>query len=310
MDNSPWTAEDDAYIVWSFFMQPIAGICDHLGIPNGRSPKFLQQRFFEIMNDDVLMNRVYEYVEGDLVCYKRVKFSPYEEFQVLNAERLLKTTTPTRLIDVFWPCFHATRSGSSIVAHTFLLQNRNIRTFKQIHQSYIKWKDSLVKGTSESELVKLSLTEEDLMPFLKGYVGNESKTAQTFLTVESMIDKVAEGFRPRDYYALGGAGSPFYISKQVAVIGRRAFGNQVDVDLATYKKVSRVHAEISLCSDLNFYIECKGRNIIVNGEVFVTGEFVRLNHGDLIDIGGYACIFVENTELMKQERNSDVDETD
>ena len=299
-----WTAEQDAYVAWSFFMQPIAGICDHLSIPDGRPVNVLQERFFEIMNSRALQQRVYEAANGDLIQFKRVKFSRYEEFQAINAQRMLATTNPLKILEAFGPCFHLTRSTSSIVAHCFLMQSHGVGSFRSQLSNYTKWKEGLVKPNAMARLVEVPTTVKDLDPFVRRKEPDMRKIVRNFKTVGQVWNHALGNFRKGDYFALRGPGQRFLCNEKTTVIGRNTQDNHVDVDLAPLKlpKVSRVHAVINLCSDLNFYMECKGRSVIVNGIVFMKGEWVRISNGDLLDIGGYACIFIEHTTYMQELR--------
>lgn len=299
-----WTPEQDAYVVWSFFMQPIAGLCDYLSIPDGRPVSELQDRFFEIMSSQSLQQRAYQAANGDLIQLKRVKFSRYEEFQAINAQRMLGTTNPYKILEAFGPCFHLTRSTSSIVAHCFLLQSHGCQTFKAQLTNYTRWCDSLVKPAAMSRLVEIPTTTRELDRFVWRKEPDRRRVVRNFKTVGQVWNHALGTFRKGDYFALRGPGNMFLCNKKITTIGRSGPDRTIDVDLKPFKlgQVSRVHAVISLCSDGMFYVECKGKNIIVNGIVFLAGEWIRLAHGDLLDIGGYPCLFIEHQEHMEELR--------
>jgi hypothetical protein len=300
LDEEDWTAEEDTYCVWSFFMNPVGQLCDHTGVPNNRPVSSLQLRYSQIMSSSALQDRVVQYCHGDVVRFRRVKFTKLEDYAFLNAQRLLHTTNAAKILEMFTSCFHPSRSVSSVAARANLNSVRGVQSWSAQYAIYCKLKNSIAKDVPDEELVPIATRPADLVPFVRKS-GSMLRPENFFEAVGQLSTHIQPRFSPCDFCALRGPGKAIFIAKAKVTIGRRTHSSVVDVDL-NLKKVSRVHAVISFCTDLRFYIEVLGPMVLVNGELFVTGNVVRLNHGDVVDIGTYVCMFVEHVDLMDKLR--------
>jgi hypothetical protein len=302
VDDEDWTAEEDAYCVWSFFMNPVGQLCDHSGVPNNRPVSDLQRRYLQIMSSPDLQDRVLRYSHGDVIRFRRVKFTKLEDYAFLNAQRLLHTTNAAKILELFTSCFHPSRSVSSITARANLNSVRGVQSWSAQYAIYCKLKNSIARDVPSDQLVPIPTQPADLVPFIRKS-GCMLRPENFFETVGQLSSHIQSRFSPCDFYALRGPGKAIFLSKAKVMIGRRTHSSVVDVDL-NLKKVSRVHAVISFCTDLRFYIEVLGPMVLVNGELFVAGNVVRLQHGDVVDIGTYLFMFVEHVDLMDKLRGA------
>jgi hypothetical protein len=106
-------------------------------------------------------------------------------------------------------------------------------------------------------------------------------------------------FEPKYIAALFGRNGIEMIQKTIVTLGRISPYAKPDIDLANYRvqSVARVHCAISLRSDLCFYLEVIGRDVVVDGQLFYKGQFVRLNDEAIVDICGIPFLFFENPML-------------
>jgi hypothetical protein len=304
--DSSWTDEEDAYCVWSFFMNPVGSLCDYTTPPPGKTISQMLDRFRVIMASKPLQKRVLEHCRGDIIRFHRVRFTVLEDFAIANAQRLLRTTNAMKILEVFGHSFHASRSSDSILGRMTLLQSRGVNVWSVQHTLYQRFKNGILKDLPPEELVSIPTTAADIAPFTH----NPSVDAPGFYT-EQFFDTVGQlhaHIQPRfarcQFYALRGRGKTIFCSRVHTTIGRRTPSNSVDVDLSVFgfKQISRLHATITLFTDLSFYLEVVGRFVIVNGVVIRNGNVVKLRDGDVVDIGMYLFMFVEHVALMKELR--------
>lgn len=309
MDNQSkvieWKPEDDAYCVWAFIMGPIGGINEFSSPRDDIPVDSLQDRFFEIMKSGELQRKVNKYMKGDIVHFHRVKFSLLEKYQMFNAARLLKTTNPTKILKVFQPYFHLTRTPNSIVAQQF---KEKLFTYANFLAHFLKFKkNALLSSTPEErDEIDLNLHSKDLSPYTIPNIAQRLIPLNFFQSFGDIIDHIQPLFSKSDFCALRGPGTPILINRAVVTIGRKSFFNdEIDIDLSHYgnsKKISRHHATLMLASDMHFYMTIFGQNAIVNGGLIQKGKVVRLSNGSIVDLGGYLFVFVENRGLMSQLR--------
>jgi hypothetical protein len=88
--------------------------------------------------------------------------------------------------------------------------------------------------------------------------------------------------------------------------GRASPMTKPDIDLSGYhvQAIARIHCAVALKADLQFYAEVIGPDLIIDGEIFVHGTFVRLHDGSVIDFAGIPLMFFENGQVMSQLRQS------
>ena len=184
-------------------------------------------------------------------------------------------------------------------------------TYHQHLNNFIRYKNNLIKAASREELddVDINLTPEDVAKYTIQNIESQLKPLNFFQTVGDMLDHIQPYFSKNDFYAIRGPGMPIMINKPSVNIGRKTLFDEdieIDIDLSHFnlKKVSRLHANIRLASDMNFYLTVFGRNAIINGELFIKGKIIQIHNSDVIDLGGFVFIFVENGELMNQLRHA------
>jgi hypothetical protein len=304
-DASPdlsWTAEEDAYCVWSFMMNPICGQTEHSRIPAGRAPRDLLPRFHAILASRALQERVLGHC--DVVRLHRVLFSPLEDLAIAKAQRCLRTNNGEQILEAFGPWFHASRSPSSVVSRICLHQMRGAGSWSAQLQAFQRFRDAVAQRTAGAPLADVAARAEDIEPHLLDERLEPVRRAPVFESVGQMRAHVQARFAQSDLFALRGPGRAVFCAHAVTTVGRRTAAAEADVDIGPFagKGASRVHATISFAWDMQFYLEVGGRLVIVNGAVFTAGKTVRLRDLDVLDIGGYVCVFVENAKLMGELR--------
>jgi hypothetical protein len=310
IQGSSWTDEEDAYCVWSFFMNPIGSLCDYTTPPPGKTISQMLDRFRVIMSSKPLQTRVLNHCRGDIIRYRRARFTPLEDFAIANAQRLLRTTNPMKILEGFQHGFHLSRSPDSILGRMTLQQSRGVNAWNVQHTLYQRFKNGILKDFPAEQLVAIPTTVDDIAQFARDPSPDAPsfRTEQFFDTVGQLHDHIQPRFGRCDFYALRGRGQPFFCSRAHITIGRRTPSNSVDVDLSVFglRQISRVHARITMCIDLNFYLDVVGRFVIVNGVVVRNGNVVKLRDRDVVDIGTYVFMFVEHVALMEQLRRLNV----
>ncbi|KAK8900303.1 Microspherule protein 1 [Tritrichomonas musculus] len=304
-----WTPKYDAYSIWGFMMNPIGGICDFLSVPDDIPKNLLQDRFFEILKSPELQKRANKYMNYDLVHFHRVKFSIPEEYQTFNASRLLRNNNPIKILRFFQPTFHLTRSPNSIVALQFKKKQMNTN-YNTCLSEFIKYKKYLISLCTKEELDELNFdyTPDDFAPYIIQNLAQQMTPVNIYQTFANIANYLQIPFRKNDFYAIRGPGSPHIINKAICKIGRQSLFSEDGLDVcitnSKLKKLSRHHATISLSTDMNFYLAIYGENAIVNGLIFRKGKIIRIRNGDVIDLGGYLFIFIENMSLMSSLREA------
>lgn len=302
-----WKPEDDAYSAWGFMLNPIGGICDFITIPNDIPINLLQDRFFEILKSPDLQRRANKYMKGDIVHFHRVKFSIIEDYQSFNAIRLLRTNNPSKILRLFQPTFHLTRSANSITSLQF---KKKQQTYNNALQSFLAYKKALISSCTKEELdeIVFDYKPDDFAPYIIQNLAKQLTPMNIYQTFGDIINHIQIPFRKNDFYALRGPGSPRIINKATCKIGRQSSFSDEDIDVCitnqNLRSLSRHHATINLTTDMNFYMTIFGSNAIINGIVFERGKIVKIIHGDIIDLGGYLFIFIENLTLMSTLREA------
>ncbi|CAM8938400.1 unnamed protein product [Rhodiola kirilowii] len=101
-----------------------------------------------------------------------------------------------------------------------------------------------------------------------------------------------------------GRSSKHYIKKSEVLVGRETDDSHVDIDLGAEgcaQKVSRRQAVIKLEADGKFYIKNIGkRSIYKNNLEVATGQIVRLQSGNLIEIRRMTFIFEDNPSCVRR----------
>jgi hypothetical protein len=89
-------------------------------------------------------------------------------------------------------------------------------------------------------------------------------------------------------------------------LGRASPKTKPDIDLSGYhvQAIARIHCAVALKADFQFYAEVIGPDLIIDGNIFFCGTFVRLHDGSVIDFAGIPLMFFENGEVMSPLRQS------
>lgn len=308
-DTSKYTAEQDAYCVFFFFGQQVGEI-QVLPLPSGLELEDLQDRFLEIMKYKNLQDRVLRYVKkGDIINFKKVKFSLIEDFAIFKAEIYSLPDIKTLDYDLFAPRFHLSRNFEKLLSRHFKLAKKGRGSYKAQLKAFLEYKKEFFETYQGETLVEINTSPEDLDPYVLEDQSQRYKPENYFKDIKTIIEYIQKNFTKRDFCALRGPGLPVYINRANVIIGRETQFNHVDIDLTSYgiKSVSRRQAHLKLCSDMNFYLTCLSRNMLVNGDFFMVNQVVQLKHGDVVDLSGYTFVFVENEILMNQLRRANQD---
>lgn len=306
VDNKPWNAEEDEYCVWLFFCAPLGMLPVPKDVPGNRTPQQLLDRFFTVIKHPMFRERVRQKCHGDIFQVRgNVPFSPIEDYLIANSQRLLQTSLTSIILRSFAQNFHLSRTKSTIDDEKYLLYSKGKSGYDIQLDLFKKFKESIIKKYSEEELMPLDLNAETVSKFFV----EKSKETNSFLPeVGECVDEIdknaQEAFVKGELAAFRGKTGLLTIKKPITYIGRNSQFVDVDIDLTPYHNlnVSRKHAVVKLCTDLKFYIECLGSNIIVNGKVLLNGEKALLGHRDIVDIGGCLFIFIERLEFMNKIR--------
>lgn len=121
--------------------------------------------------------------------------------------------------------------------------------------------------------------------------------------VASIRKKALARIKPKTLAALIGRRGVIEIAKATVTLGRATPLTHPDIDLSGYcmQSIARIHCEVSLRSDLQFYLRVFARDVIIDGQLFKTGDVIRIRDGCMIDVG-VPFIFVENPEMIKKLR--------
>lgn len=124
--------------------------------------------------------------------------------------------------------------------------------------------------------------------------------------VTAIKEKALAGLKPNVLAVLIGRRGAIHMTKSSVTMGRATPLTHPDIDLSGYcmQSIARIHCEVSLRSDLEFYLKCCARDVIIDGTLFRSGDFVRLRDGCMIDVG-VPFLFVENPLMMKKLREKE-----
>ena len=309
--DKDWTPAQDALCVWLCLSCPFSEFQKHQTALVGKTAKEIVDRFKVIMEDESLMQRVNAECNGDILSYKTVPWTNLETFNLIRLVHYNKKCVATGFLEKFPTLFHPTRTPSSV--------SSNYEKLRQKDQASIESQKTLFKGFQDkiSEAVKgvepapfpgvddpvravsqlISEENDDL---------KEKEEETKKMSFETITSKCNGKWPKNAFAALVGHGPIRWIKGTRIVFGRASPKCQPDIDLAdlSLQSISRQHCAISIRTDLNFYLECIGAIVIVNGTVFKKGSVVRLHDRDVLDIGGAPFVFVENPTLMESLRNA------
>lgn len=154
-----------------------------------------------------------------------------------------------------------------------------------------------------------SLGGDDSGDLVMPILDQESPSESPEGSRENMLTKIKQQARmkmkPNDLAGFVGRMGMTPMTKAVVTLGRATPLTHPDVDLAGYciQSIGRIHCKVSLKADLNFYLECIGRDVIIDGMLFRHGSKIKLNDGSLIDVG-VPLLFVENIDFLEKLREA------
>ena len=304
----PWTAEEDEYCVWLFFCNKIGSFPNPSEIPgNNHTPDQILDRFLTVLKNKLFLERVRQKCHGDIFQVRGItQFSPIEDYYYVNAMRILQTQLAKPIMKHLPHLFHLSRNNSQFETEKFMLLTKGQLGYDQQLQQFLEFKNHILNTyTQHSQISPTTL--DDIKPYFFETSPHLSIFPEVGQTIDEIDKSVQDSFVRGDLAALKGKSANIMaIKKPLTFIGRNSQFIDVDIDLTYYhtSNISRKHASIKLCTDLHFYIECIGSNLIINGKILLTGEKALLQHRDIIDIGGCLFIFFERLDFMNKLRNA------
>ena len=302
----PWTAEEDEYCVRTFFCNGIGSFPDFRDFKSeNHSIDQIQERFLTVLNNKLFLERVRQKCHGDIFQMRTpVPFSLIEDYNFVNAMRILQTQLPKSVMKYYQDRFHISRTNGQFESEKFMLLTKGQLGYDKQLESFLQFKKSMIEKYKDSQ-VQLNLDVSSVAPYFFEKSPQMTIYPEVGETIDEIDSSIQNSFVRGDLAALKGKfANIMTIKKPLVFIGRTSQFIDVDIDLTFYHtlNVSRRHASIRLCTDLHFYIECIGSNLIINGKVLLKGEKAMLNHRDIIDIGGCLLIFFERLDFMNKLR--------
>jgi hypothetical protein len=152
-------------------------------------------------------------------------------------------------------------------------------------------------GAPELRRQRQARAEKKPPPHLK-------KRAETSLAVFRGV--VERQFQKSHFAAFVGRLGIEVMGQSRVTFGRASPKTKPDIDLSGYhvQAIARIHCAVALKADLQFYAEVIGPDLIIDGDLFFRGTFVRLHDGSVIDFAGIPLMFFENGDIMNGLRQS------
>jgi hypothetical protein len=244
---------------------------------------------------------------GDIVGYK---IPPWTRHQQLPLMRLVQNNSQRCLSSQFvatYPLlFHPCRSASSLSATHARLRSKG-QDFEYVLGQFREFCQAIHNEVQNEELLDFPGDGSGIDEFTRERSEKvNERSVSPDATLESLRERTAGLVTPTDFGALVGPDNVRVLRKAQTVFRRTSPKCKPDIDLTDLglQSVSRIHCKLSLAHDLNFYVTCLGKSILVNGCVFRTRAVIQIKDRDLIEVGGAAFIFFENQELMDQLRTA------
>lgn len=309
--TTEWTAEEDALCVWMCLSCPFSEFHKQQSALSGKTAKEIINRFTTILNDEALVQRVNNECHGDILSYKPVPWTVLETYSLIRLVHYNKRCVASAFLERFPTLFHPTRTPSNVSSFYEKLKQKDQSTIDTQNVLFKDYQDKIYQEVKGKELAEFP-GEEDPVAAVTAIIKkeNDDLTSQEeeakSLSFDAIMAKVNDKWPKKCFAALVGHGDVRWINGTNIVFGRASPKCQPDIDLAdlSLQSISRKHCAISLRTDLNFYLECIGAIVIVNGTVFKKGSFVKLHNKDVLDIGGAPFVFIENQSLMDALRKA------
>lgn len=299
-----YTGEEDTNIARNFFNSPIGEMPTFNDLAEDRTISDVQKRFFNVLSKKILTERVRQNCKHDITKVPEpVQYTVLEDYALVNGQRIMGTSSPAKIVEMMEPMLNISRSIPELKNRLFQLENKGMLNYNAQLNRFKEYKNEIIEKYKDTELPEIEISEEDLKEYFID--PEDAKPSLNIGEVISQIsDKAQEFFGNSDLACLMGRTGPLMISKVITKVGRQSQFVEVDIDLSPMKTntISRMHAIIRLCKDFNFYISCRGSNLIINGKILMRDETALLNHGDILDIGGCLFVFIERLEFMTKIR--------
>lgn len=307
-----WTPQDDALVVWLLLCCPFSEIQRPLQMLQNKRPEAIVSRFNEIINNPDLIQRVNSECRNDIIGYKAAPWTKHETLSLIRLVHNNRKCNHLQFLLKFPMLFHPSRTASSLNATNVRLKSKDHSTLSDQLLQFNAAVDKIHEECKDLELLPFP-GEEDFQEDPKTVIEKliyppepekEESSMQEY-SIETFRQIASEKMTKKTFAALITSGSVKLVEKCRTIFGRASPKCNPDVDLAEFNKqsISRIHCGIFLAKDLNFYIECIGKMIMVNTCIFQKGSIIQIHDGDLLDIGGVPFIFFENRELLTSIRN-------
>jgi hypothetical protein len=306
-----WTDEEDAICVWMCLSCPFSEFQKQVTSLPGKTPKEIIDRFTTILNDATLVQRVNKKCNGDILAYKPVPWTVLETYSLIRLTHYNKRCVASAFLERFPTLFHPTRTSSSVSSYYDKLKQKDQASIDTQNIHFKEYQDKIYHDVKGQELTPFP-GDDDPVATVTAIIKKENdelilrEEEAKSLSFDAIMAKVNDAWPKKSFAALVGYGDVRWIKGTNIVFGRASPKCRPDIDLfdLSLQSISRKHCAISLRTDLNFYLECIGGNVIVNGTVFKRGSFVKLRNKDVIDIGGAPFVFIENQTLMDSLRSA------
>ncbi|KAL7632534.1 UNVERIFIED_CONTAM: hypothetical protein RMT77_017151 [Armadillidium vulgare] len=319
-DLGRWKPTDDLALILG-----VQQTCDLVAVYKGMkfSCKFtmgeIQERWYALLYDPTISR----------VAQQAMKNLHHDQIQAVQAkalyskaeEELLGTISSTSnpTLQIFEnlllenpSIFYSARTGKALFTHWQLLKQYHLLPDQTVDP--VSKLDDITSFTDtedqiqDSELYEKSeeLLDHELNICARG-VKKEIKLVEEQVSRWQVVVDSVMGISPQDFdnqtlAVLRGRLVRYLMRSKEITLGRKASGNNVDVDLSLEGpawKVSRQQGIISLRNNGDFHIANEGkRPIFVDGVPVLAGSKTKLNNNAVIEISSLRFIFLMNLELI------------
>jgi hypothetical protein len=262
-------------------------------------------RFLEILASPKLVQRVNAECRHDIVCHKAAPWTRHEQLSLVRLAANNARCNPAHFLKGFPMLFHPSRTSATLTA-THIRLRAKLDCFEATQAQFREWVSKIREEAAGRDTVAIECMAAEVETVIAADpkpVDDPPPDAE--MTVERLRARANEAITQKDFGAFVGPGPVRVLTKATTTFGRVSPKCKPDIDLSdlNLQSISRFHCTVSLASDLNFYLNCLGSAVIINGCIFAKETVIRLNDRDLIDIGGAFFIFFENQALLQQLRN-------
>lgn len=305
-----WSSNDDACVVWLCLSCPFSEFGKQITILNERTPKEIVERFITILNSKELTERVNKECKNDILSFRQVPWTKEETYQLIRLCTENKKFNPRLFINKYPNLFHPSRTPSTLQTAYDKTKARGQATHDMQASIIKKFHDDISALVKSHELLPFPGLDEPnatINNIIKEETGVSTEKAESSeFSYDVIAQRVAGRWTNKIFAALVGLGEVRMISSTRVVFGRASPKRRPDIDLAdlNLQSISRLHCAITLRLDLNFYLQCIGPMVIVNGSVYMKDSIIKIKDRDVIDIGGAPFVFFENKDLLAQLRST------